>query len=179
MNCESVQESADLYLYGELAGQEEENIEQHLHGCPACRTELDRQKALHRSLDNLRMAPPVDLLAECRQDLFRIRPAEKRPSPWMAFLAMRRPLAVAQPLGALALVSLGFFSARLTTRDANLTANLASKARDPISSTIRSGQPDESGHVQIALHETRRQMVTGILTDGKIARVILAATSGA
>jgi HEAT repeats/Putative zinc-finger len=179
MNCESVQESADLYLYGELAGQEEEHIEQHLHGCAACRSALDRQKALHRSFDNLRMAPPANLLVECRQDLFRIKPAEKRPSPWMAFFSMWRPLAVAQPLGALALVALGFFSARLTTRDGNLTANLASMGGEPISSTIRSVQPDASGHVQIALDETRRRMVTGSLSDGNIERLMLAAARDA
>ena len=64
MTCESVKELGDLYLYGELAGQEEDGIEQHLHGCAACRTEMDRQRALHRGLDGLRMAPPPNLLAE-------------------------------------------------------------------------------------------------------------------
>src|SRR5260370_28772258 len=107
MNCESVQELFDLYLYGELAGQQEEDLEQHLHACQACRTELDRQKSLHRGLDALRMAAPPDLLAECRRDLFRVRPAEKKPSPLMAFFAMWRPLAgVVQPIGALALIAL-------------------------------------------------------------------------
>jgi hypothetical protein len=175
MNCESVQESADLYLYGELPGQEEENIEQHLHSCAACRTELDRQKALHRSLDGLRMVPPPDLLAECRQDLFRIRPVEKKPSPWTWFSAMWRQLAWARPVGALAMLALGFFSARLTTREPNLSANLASLAGEPISSTIRSVQPDASGHVQIALDETRRRTITGSVTDGNIERLMLAA----
>ena len=50
MTCESVKGLADLYLYGELAGQEEDGIEQHLHGCAACRAEMDRQRALHRAL---------------------------------------------------------------------------------------------------------------------------------
>jgi hypothetical protein len=177
MNCESVQELSDLYLYGELAGQQEEDLEQHLHGCPACQTELDRQKSLHRGLDAVRMAAPPDLLAECRRDLFRVRPAEKKPSPWMALFAFWRPLAGgAQPIGALALIALGFFSARLVTRDnTNLSANLSSIAGEPISSTIRSVQPDASGHVQIALDETRRRMVTGSLSDGNIERLMLAA----
>jgi predicted anti-sigma-YlaC factor YlaD len=100
MTCESVKELADLYLYGELAGQEEDGIEQHLHGCAACRTELDRQRAVHRSLDGLRMAPPPNLLAECRQDLFRSKRAEKKQSPWAAFFEMWRPLAVRRPIGA-------------------------------------------------------------------------------
>src|SRR3982074_1134275 len=128
MNCKSVQESADLYFYGELTGQEEDNIEQHLHSCADCRTALDRQKALHRSFDSLRVVPPPSLLAECRQDLFRVRPIEKKPSPWTSFLTTWRPLAWARPVGALAMLALGFFSARLTTREPNLTANLASLA---------------------------------------------------
>ena len=42
MKCESVRELADLYLYGELASQQEEEFEQHLHGCAACQTAVDR-----------------------------------------------------------------------------------------------------------------------------------------
>jgi hypothetical protein len=172
---------ADLYLYGELAGQEEDGIEQHLHGCAACRAALDRQRALHRNLDALCLAPPPNLLAECRQDLFRTQRVEKKPSPWTAFFDMFRPLAFsARPIGALALLALGFFSARLTVRDGNnLAANLASIAGEPISSTIRSVQPDASGHVQIALDETRRRLVTGSLSDGNIERLMLAAAKDA
>jgi hypothetical protein len=177
MTCESVKELADLYLYGELAGTEEDGMEQHLHGCAACRTELERQRALHRTLDALRMAAPPNLLAECRQDLFRSKQVEKKPSPWMAIFEMWRPL---QPIGAVALVAMGFFSARLTTsRETNLAANLASMAGEPIASTIRSVQPDSSGHVQIALDETRRRLVTGSLSDGNIERLMLAAARDA
>jgi hypothetical protein len=180
MTCESVRELTDFYLYGELAGQEEDGIEQHLHGCAACRTALDRQRALHRSIDAVRMEPPPNLLAECRQDLFHAKRVEKKPSPWTAFFEMWRPLAVsARPIGALALVALGFFSSRLTLRDANLTANLASMAGEPISSTIRSVQPDASGHVQISLDETRRRVVTGSVNDGNIERLMLAAAKDA
>jgi hypothetical protein len=186
MNCESVLELSGLYLYGELAGQQEEDLEQHLHGCPACRTELDRQKSLHRGLDAVRVAAPPDLLAECRQELFnatqvkerRIRnPKSEIRNPIGAFFAFWRPLAGgAQSIGALALIALGFFSARLVTRDnTNLSANLASIAGEPISSTVRSVQPDASGHVQIALDETRRRMITGSLSDGNIERLMLTA----
>ena len=181
MTCESVSELADLYLYGELAGQEEDGIEQHLHGCAACRTAFDRQRAVHRSLDAMRMAPPPNLLAECRQDLFRAKQIRNPKSEIRnLFFEWWRPLALsARPIGALALVALGFFSSRLTLRDANLTANLASIAGEPISSTIRSVQPDASGHVQIALDETRRRLVTGSLNDGNIERLMLAAAKDA
>ena len=181
MTCESVKELADLYLYGELAGQEEDGIEQHLHGCAACQTALDRQRAVHRSLDALRMAPPPNLLAECRQDLFREKQIRNPKSEIRnLFFEWWRPLAVGvRPIGALALIALGFFSSRLTLRDANLTANLASIAGEPISSTIRSVQPDASGHVQISLDETRRRVVTGSVNDGNIERLMLAAAKDA
>ena len=185
MNCEKVGDLADLYLYGELAGAEEDEVEQHLHGCAACRTELDRRKAVHRSLDGLRLTPEPALLAECRRDLFQSRPPidrtatpVERPSPWTAWFSMWR-----QPAGALALVALGFFSgffsSGLTTRDANpganLAPNLAAMAGEPIASIIRSVQPDASGQVRIALDETRRRMITGSLSDGNIERLMLAA----
>ena len=76
MTCESVRELADLYLYGELAGAEEDGMEQHLHGCAACRAELERQRVLHRSLETLRTVPPPSLLAELlRQASARGKPA--------------------------------------------------------------------------------------------------------
>jgi hypothetical protein len=176
MNCGNVCDQADLYLYGELPGAEEEEFEQHLHACSACRTELDRRKAVHRGLDRLRLTPEPALLAECRRDLFEAKPPANRTAPWGLF--EKWPswfITWRQPAGALALLALGFFSSRLTTRDANPGANLASMAGEPIVSTIRSVQPDASGQVRIALDETRRRMITGSLSDGNIERLMLAA----
>ena len=168
MTCNSAIEWMDLYLYGELAAQEEEEFEQHLHGCGACGGVLERRKTLHRGLDELRIAAPPHLLVECREELFRAKPLQRKPSPWMQFSGLWRPAA------ALALVALGFFSARLATREP-ATVNLASLAGEPVFSTIRSVQPDASGHVQIALDETRRRLITGSLSDGNIERLMLAA----
>jgi len=172
MTCNSAIEWMDLYLYGELAAQEEEEFEQHLHGCRACGAVLERRKTLHRGLDELRIATPPHLLVECREELFRAKPLRRGPSPWMQFSAMWRPAA------ALALVALGFFSARLATREP-APVNLASLAGEPVFSTIRSVQPDASGHVQIALDETRRRLITGSLSDGNIERLMLAAARDA
>ena len=72
------------------------------------------------------------------------------------------------------MVALGFFAARLTTHEM-IPGNQASIMGEPILSTIRSVQPDASGHVQIAVDETRRRMVTGSLSDGNIERLMLAA----
>ena len=35
MNCDSIGDHADLYLYGELPSAQEEEFEQHLHECDA------------------------------------------------------------------------------------------------------------------------------------------------
>ena len=48
-------------------------------------------------------------------------------------------------------------------------------AGEPIASTIRSVQPDAFGQVRIAFDETRRQMITGSLSDGNIERLMLVA----
>jgi HEAT repeat protein len=71
-------------------------------------------------------------------------------------------------------VALGFFSSRLIPRE-NSPINQATLAGEPILSTIRSVQPDASGHVQISLDETRRRLITGSLSDGNIERLMLAA----
>jgi anti-sigma-K factor RskA len=169
MNCELAGELADLYLYGELESRQEEEFEQHVHGCAGCRTALERREAVHRGFDSLRLAPPPELLLECRRSLFRSRAVERKPSPWVALSALWR-----RPLGALAMVALGFFASRLTPREASLI-NQASVMGEPILSTIRSVQPDASGHVQIALDETRRRLITGSLADGNIEQLMLAA----
>src|SRR5438874_6049117 len=108
MTCDSAGEQMDLYLYGELASQHEEELEQHLHDCQACSARLERRKTLHRGFDELRMTAPPHLLVECREALFSAKPVRKKPPFWKVFSGMLRPA------GALALMAMGFFSARLT-----------------------------------------------------------------
>jgi hypothetical protein len=76
------------------------------------------------------------------------------------------------PVGAVALVALGFFAARFT--GAGLPASSLSPAGE-VFSTVRSVQPDSSGRVRIALDETRRRVVSGATGDPGIQRLLLAA----
>jgi len=85
MNCESVNELADLYLYGELESGQEEELEQHAHGCPACRSSLDRRRALHGRFDALAASPDPALLAQCRRGLFQSSAVARRPFCGAAF----------------------------------------------------------------------------------------------
>jgi putative zinc finger protein/HEAT repeat protein len=182
MKCGDVKEAIPLYLYGELAAPQEEEVEAHLHGCAGCSDELAVQKRLHAEFDEAAMDPPAHLLMECRRELFQrvAEPAASagRPRGWFAsgwiWPSIWMKHAWLRPAAALALVSAGFFLARVTTQSSS-PLHLAGVTAEPMVSTIRSVQPDASGRVQIALDETRRRLVTGKLGDGHIESLLLAA----
>jgi len=190
MNCESVSKLIPLYFYGELPPEEEDRLEQHLDTCADCARQAESQRALSAALDRREMHPSAALLAECRHDLMRAvyrhegpvlrsaRPAVSRPfvetlTAWLPSLGPWR-----MPLGASALLALGFVAARVTTPGAAGPFNLASLTPDVISA-VRSVQPahnsSQPGEVQIVLDETRRRVVSGQLNDSNFQRLILAA----
>jgi len=188
MTCDAVTKAIPLYYYGELAPEVEEAVEQHLDQCAGCREELERQKAVAAALDRHQAALPAGLLAECRHELARAVYREERPAvrraasdPWSlfreAFLSMWRPgIRFGQPVGAMALVALGFFAARFSgVWPGGLQLGSVVPA-DTMVSSIRSVRPDDGGRVQISLDETRRRVVSGRLDDQNIQRLLLAAT---
>lgn len=181
MSCESVSKDLALYLYGELAPEDEERVEAHVHGCEACRKELDVHRGLHRTLGARQVEVSPDLLINCRLDLMRevrrVAIPAAAPRNWRTSLAgfWSGLGAMRQPAGALALVMLGFFAARFTARTPSIPDGFQPPA-DMVVSTIRSLQPDpESGRIQIAVDETRRRTMTGSLEDRNIQRLLLAA----
>lgn len=178
MNCDRVTEWIPLYWYGEMPAEEEEQLEQHLQVCPACRRELERHKLLAAALDARETQLPPDLLEECRQDLMRTV-SHSRPvyTAWSGIRERFAGLATLfsryrQPLGAVALIALGFFSARLT---APKPAGPAAPANDVVYSAIHSVRPDAAGRIRISLDETRRRVVSGDPGDSGILRLLLAA----
>jgi len=191
MNCETVVKLIPLYFYGELPPEEEDRVEQHLDGCAACGRQAELQRAVAAALDRREMAPSAALLAECRHDLMRAVYRDEAPAvlpthttPWMhfrdGFAALFPPLLRWRtPLGAMALVALGFVSARFTLPGAGGSLNLASMAPENIISSVRSvtagPQGASSGEVQIVLDETRRRVVSGQFNDRNIQRLMLAA----
>jgi hypothetical protein len=138
----------------------------------------------------MRQVSPL-LLEDCRADLMAAvaggapRSAALQKGPWTLFLdAVASSFAglgrVRQPLGATALVALGFIAARvgpgvLPGLSVHPGLNTASIAGDNVFSTVRSIQPNGSGRVQIAFDETRRQVVEGRMEDQAIRRLLLAA----
>lgn len=175
MTCESANEQLLLHLYGELGFDEEEALEQHLDACAACRAELNALKSLHRMADGAEMAPPAGLLESCRQELesrLKDETPAKRPG-WWTRLWNWRPAAVAwKPAAAVALVALGFFSARLTAPRQEGGTHLASA---PVASRVRHIEPESSGKVQIVLEETRQRVLTGGLDEAPIRSLLIQA----
>jgi hypothetical protein len=170
-----------LYLYGELPPQQEEELEEHVHVCAACRRALENQRSLHEALDRRGLESPSLLLAECRRDLFRSTGpgGEAVSSGWRSWVesfwaGWRIPTTV-RPMGAVALVALGFFSARLTMKESSVAMLPRSAGMEPVVSTIRSVQPDFKGGVQILLDETQRKQISGKLSDDQIERMLLTA----
>jgi hypothetical protein len=198
MNCDSILRLLPLYYYGELTPDEEERVEEHTHGCTACTRELAQQRALAAALDRRQLMAAPALLEDCRSDLMAAiqggapRAARTVKGPWRLFLdAMAASLSsmssgapssgiarLRQPIGALALIAVGFFGARLIPTGApSGTGPLASSVTSPsdeVYSTVRSVQSDNSGGVAISLDETRRRLVKGSMNDGNIQRLIMA-----
>ena len=187
MSCDAVLKSIPLYFYGELTADEEERVEQHLHECSGCSREMERQRALAVILDRRQVAPPPDLLEECRADLAAAiqggagASETRSPSPWKLFLqALQHSFAgwarYRQPVGALALLALGFLGARfMPTRSGSSAASVPPS--DQVFASVRSVQPDpdRAGGVQIAFDETRRRVVSGRMDDQNIQRLLLTA----
>ncbi len=197
MTCDSISSLIPLYYYGELTPGEEEILETHLTGCSACVVELEKQRKLAAALDYRAAPAPALLLEDCRADLMaavaggapRVQGTQK--GPWALFLeAMASTFEglgrLRQPLGAAALVALGFMAARITPGGSPFAGfgahrgglTTASLAGDDVFSTVRSVQPDSGGKVQIAFDETRRRVVEGRMDDPAIHQLMMAGARG-
>lgn len=195
MTCDSVLKLVALYSYGELTPDEEDRVEQHLHECTACAKEMTRQRRLSAALESRNAEVPAFLLDECRADLMaaveggapRVLRVDRTPKgPWTLFLeavgaTFGGMVRLRQPVGALALIAVGFLAARFTgmgkpaSPGPPTTTQAGFMPTDDVFATVRSVQPDSTGHVKIAYDETRRREVTGKMDDQAILRLMLAA----
>jgi hypothetical protein len=171
--CEKVREQLSMLLYGELSFDQEESVDTHLEGCAECRTALERERALHAAFDQVEAEPPASVLWESRQNLQRQIAAEHVPVPrvswWDQFLDARW----LQSAGALALLSIGFFGARLFPSVGSGIAGMS--LVDPGAQRVRSVEPGPNGDVQIVLDETRQRTVSGGVDDQNIRVLLLSA----
>lgn len=182
MKCDDATRSIPLFLYGELSFEEEERLELHLDECQACRDQLARDKTLHRALDAVELPPTSELLASSRQQLRRAiaHTAPGRVNIWSHLretlsLRFHPTPALLQPLGALALIAVGFFGARMTPLGSGGVSRLGFVGAEPVTTRVRYVEPMAADKVQIVVDETRQRTLSGTLQDQSIQRLLLAA----
>jgi len=173
MTCEQIQNDLSLYLYGELGFDAEEAIEQHTVECAACARLLERERNLHAAINTSQAQLPPGLLASCRRQLasqLEIT-AQTRRTPWWRRLTPSGGHGWWKPMGALAMLAIGFFGGRLWK-----TEPPSSNGGTPLTATrVRMVEPNAEGGVQIVLEETRQRTVSGALNDEGIRRLLLSA----
>ena len=182
MTCQEAKDNLPLLLYGELTFDEEEKVEGHLERCVECQAAMQRQRALHEAFDTLELHPTVDLLAQNRMQLRkRVAATSARTTFWerlrQGFTIHVHPIpAGMQPVGALALIAMGFFGARmLPTSSLGGNVNVAGVDSRPMTSRVRYVEPEQSGKVQIVVEETRQRVLSGKVDDQSIQNLLLAA----
>ena len=81
MSCELVEKTMPLYVYGELAPETEEALEEHMAQCGSCRVELARHREFALAAQAHELDPSPDLLMQCRQALaVQLQDLPERPS---------------------------------------------------------------------------------------------------
>ncbi len=176
MNCDAMKDRMPLFLYGELGFDEEEDFEQHMAACAACQVELVRVRRLHDLISEASVAPSLPLLAECRRELrTHMMPASRGVWSWLPHISIHMPGADngsfwMKPVAALALVAVGFFSAKAPVFSG--AANYAGVT----ASRVRTIEPDRDGRVQIVVDETRQRVLSGRLDDEHIRRLMISAS---
>jgi hypothetical protein len=182
MKCEDARKSLPLFLYGELSFEDEERLEVHIDECDGCRAALAQEKVLFKALDDSEMSPSLELLAECRAQLREklAHAAPERVSFWDKIregftIHFHFAPGIMQPVGALALLAIGFFGARMTPGSFLGAGHTDAGIVDPGTSRVRYVSPVGSGRVQIVVDETTQRVLSGTVDDQSIQRLLLTA----
>lgn len=184
MNCESVIKQLPLVLYGELSFDEEEEVQQHLHNCALCRTELENLQTLHLELDRREISLDSAVLTSCRRQL-RIAIAEmeeaKTSGEGSLLASIRKSLSGVvsawywKPVAASALIVAGFILGR-TVPPAEGTLEIARRSEAPVAARVRYLEPNkDSGKVQMVVEETSQRTLSGEMDDERIRGLLLTA----
>jgi hypothetical protein len=187
MTCEEIQRRLPFVSYSELSFDEEEQLHQHIEACASCRADFEKLKEMHQTLDRAELDPDPVLLTDCRRSL-RIKVAALAESDlsksslslfgraWFSRLLPSFPTTPLRSLGAVALIAVGFFSARLIEPGVSSSFPLVGRSSfEPVASRVRYVEPDGSGRVEIIVEETRERVLTGNLQDEPIRTLLLAA----
>lgn len=181
MTCEQIQAEFALYLYGELSFDAEETIERHVEQCAICKRELEKERVLHAAVDRLQLEPPPALLAQSRRALFNQIDSQSRAQrphlSWVNRLGQLFSMNAAwwKPVGAVALLVVGFAGGRWQTLINPAAASGSKSAPEILATRVKNVEPDSSGRVRILLEETRQRTVMGAPQDERIRDLLLAA----
>ena len=182
LNCKNIQGQFALLLYGELSFDEEERIESHLDGCAECRSALGRQKALHDALDAAAVTPSPALLARCREELGELLPREKPLEGWALWwnrISSGWKIQFLRPVGAMALLAVGFFAAKVTP-GLNLLGGISSMGLGGFGGAqVRNVATEPDGRLRIVFDETRQRTISGSKEDQQIRALLMAAAKEA
>ena len=175
MNCEEIRKSLPLMLYGELSFEQEEMVESHLDACDACRREMVRHRSMQAILDDCEIQPSPFMLRDARLRLDTALQQEPSRASFLDRFASYFKLPVmAKPIGAVALVAVGFFGARVMPTG-TLPGLQSAGMFDPNTARVRFVEPGPGGQIQIVVDEMRQRVVSGRLDDAKIRGLLLAA----
>lgn len=178
-DCEHARANFALLLYGELSFDEEERIESHVDQCADCRAAFEEQRALHTAIDVAESAPQPSLLRECRDDLMaqvRKEPPAPKPGWWdrlVDAITLRPSAGILRPVGALTLVALGFFAARMMPAIDSTWIPMGISGVVP--GHVRYVEGGADGRVRIVVDETHQRIVSGRLDDQPIRALLLTA----
>ncbi len=181
MTCQEAKDYLVLAEYSELTFEEEESLEKHLVECGECRVERARLQKFGRLLHQREVEVPAGLLARSRRELAVALEAERKMErkPWHAFWRrwVVHPPMWMRPVGALAMLAVGFFGARvLPSRQAlGPVSSLVSAEPSPVVTRVRFVNPGADGRVRLMLEETRQRDLSGELDDEEIRRLLLSA----
>src|SRR5262249_34272467 len=156
-----------------------------LDTCADCKQALVHARELHESLHGISVEPAPTLLRSCREDLWQTLKAEPAPQPasrgwWHRFTEsisfhhdgqhFGQHFGWMKPVGAMALLALGFFGARITPDGASSFGFMGFS--NPNASRVRYVSPGEDGRIQIVIDETRQRTVTGAPDDSMIRALL-------
>jgi hypothetical protein len=183
MNCEKWQEQLVLFLHGELSFDEEEALEKHLASCPECAAERRRLEEVFSLLEQGEAEAPSGLLARCRRDLIAAVEDERS--------SLKRRFSVAElwrrwvvnppmwlrPVGAFAMLAVGFFAARYLPASDPLIQFAGPNVNPAVVSRVRLVDQEGPGRVRVLFDETRQREISGAMDDGRIRQLLLAAAA--
>jgi anti-sigma factor RsiW len=185
MNCETARQELVLSMYGELTFEEEDRLEGHLAGCAECAAERARLEKMDALIAAPEAGPPASLLSRCRRDLAARLERERasarrfpRPGFWRGWLA--GPPLWWRPLGALALLAIGFFGARLMPGPGPGSGPPAQALRSDSPSAVarvRLVNAEPAGRVRVLYDEVLAREIAGDPNDERIRRLLLAAAA--